>query len=128
MLFARAVVDGPDGVVVKGTKTNRPYRVTIDPDTIAVLGEHRRHVEDRARLCGVALSAESFVFTYAPDAAFRGRSGSVEAGDRDTTVAIFHRDAKPATLNRSSTKKLGNGATDRLARDSKTNADRRPRG
>ncbi|MCC6438587.1 MAG: tyrosine-type recombinase/integrase family protein, partial [Acidimicrobiales bacterium] len=48
VLFCRAVVDGLDGLAVKGTKTNRPYRVNLDPDTMAVVREHHRRQSARA--------------------------------------------------------------------------------
>lgn len=69
LTFARAVVDGPDGIVVKGTKTNRTYRVTIDGSTLAVLQAHHERMTARADVCGVALRNDGFVFSYAPDAA-----------------------------------------------------------
>lgn len=65
--FARAVVDGPDGIAVKGTKTDRIYRVTLDAGTLDSLTHHRKAMEERAELCGVDLPAKAFVFSYSPD-------------------------------------------------------------
>lgn len=67
--FARAVVDGPEGIVVKGTKTNRTYRVTLDASTLTVLQAHRERMAERAQFCGVTLRRDGYVFSYAPDAA-----------------------------------------------------------
>jgi integrase len=65
--FARGVVDGPDGIVVKGTKTNRVYRVTLDAETLEALVEYRGRMEERAALFDVALGAQAFAFSYEPD-------------------------------------------------------------
>ncbi|MGQ0520502.1 MAG: tyrosine-type recombinase/integrase, partial [Actinomycetota bacterium] len=69
LTFARAVVDGPDGIVVKGTKTHRSYRVTVDVSTLAALAAHHTRMGERAEFCGVALRRDGFVFSNAPDAA-----------------------------------------------------------
>ena len=65
--FSRAVVDGPDGIAVKGTKTDRIYRVTLDAGTLDSLARHRTAMEERAELCGVELPTKAFVFSYSPD-------------------------------------------------------------
>ncbi len=65
--FARAVVDGPDGIEVKGTKTDRVYRVTLDAGTLDTLVQHRQAMGARADLCGVGLAGEAYVFSYTPD-------------------------------------------------------------
>lgn len=75
--FARAVVDGPDGIEVKGTKTDRIYRVTLDAGTLDSLTHHRKAMEERAELCGVELPAKAFVFSYAPDCATPWRPDGV---------------------------------------------------
>lgn len=67
LLFCRGVVHGPDGVAVKRTKSNRPYRVSLDPDTMSVVREHHQRMTSRAELCGVGLSPGSFMFTHAID-------------------------------------------------------------
>lgn len=68
LTFTRAVVDGPDGLVIKGTKTHLAYRVTIDASTLAVLDAHHDRMTERAAFCGVTLRKDGFVFSYAPDA------------------------------------------------------------
>lgn len=67
MTFARAVVDGPDGIAVKGTKTDRIYRVTVDVDTLATLAAHRAAMDERAAACGTTIDKNAYVFSYAPD-------------------------------------------------------------
>jgi integrase len=51
----------------KDTKTHQRRHVTLDPETVNVLTEHRKHCESRAAELGVALGQESFVFSNAPD-------------------------------------------------------------
>lgn len=65
LTFARAVVDGPDGLVVKGTKSHRTYRVTVDASTLAVLQAHHERMRERADFCGVELRPNGYVFSYA---------------------------------------------------------------
>jgi len=67
--FARAVVDGLEGIVVKDGKTHRAYSVAIDPDTTEVLRRHLEACRQRAALCGVALVKGAFVFSFDPDGA-----------------------------------------------------------
>jgi integrase len=75
--FARAVVDGTGGITVKGTKTDRIYRVTLDAGTLDSLTHHRNAMDQRAELCGVELPARAFVFSYAPDCATPWRPDGV---------------------------------------------------
>lgn len=65
--FARAVVDGPDGIAVKGTKTDRIYRVTLDAGTLDALAHHRKLMEERAEVCGAELAPKAYVFSYEVD-------------------------------------------------------------
>lgn len=65
--FARAVVDGLEGIVVKDGKTHRAYSVAIDPNTTEVLRRHLEACRQRAALCGVALAKGAFVFSFDPD-------------------------------------------------------------
>mgnify|MGYP003465461628 CR=1 FL=1 len=67
LLFARGVVDGPDGVVLKDTKSGRAYRVAIDDALVELLLAHRERVEKRAVQVGIEVPASAFVFTYEPD-------------------------------------------------------------
>ena len=65
--FARAVVDGLDGLVVKDGKTHRAYVVALDSDTVEVLRRHRDASRERAAVCGVSLADRGFVFSFDPD-------------------------------------------------------------
>lgn len=65
--FARGVVDGDKGIEVKGTKTDRIYRVALDSSTLDALISHRRTADLVALQCGAELSRESFVFSYEAD-------------------------------------------------------------
>lgn len=65
--FARAVVDGDEGIAIKGTKTDRVYRVTADQATMAALSDHRAISMRRAEACGASLRADAFVFSYVAD-------------------------------------------------------------
>ncbi|MGH8985773.1 MAG: tyrosine-type recombinase/integrase [Acidimicrobiia bacterium] len=65
--FARGVVDGPDGLVVKDTKTHRSYAVALDEPLVALLEEHHARMAERAIACGVALVDDAYVFSYEPD-------------------------------------------------------------
>lgn len=68
ILFARGVVDGPDGVVLKDTKNGRAYRAAIDDSLVALLTEHRARAEARAEAAGTEIPASGFVFSYEADA------------------------------------------------------------
>jgi integrase len=51
----------------KDTKTHQQRRIALDLDTVQVLREHYKRCQDRARLLGVKLAADSFVFSSSPD-------------------------------------------------------------
>ncbi len=65
--FARAVVDGLDGIVVKDGKTHRAYVVALDPATVEVLRRHLQACRERAAVCGASLADRGFVFSFDPD-------------------------------------------------------------
>jgi integrase len=58
---------GGQVVIDNFTKTRKTRAVSIDPATIDMLRAHRLRMEDRARLAGCALVAESFVVSHSPD-------------------------------------------------------------
>ncbi len=66
-LFARGVVDGDNGIEVKGTKTDRVYRVALDPGSCEALRSHHRWAEGIAEQAGAKLRPDSFVFSYEVD-------------------------------------------------------------
>jgi integrase len=63
LLFQRGVVDGPDGVAIKSTKSGRAYRVVLDDDTIAVLSGRRQMADRVARDAGATIAADGFIFS-----------------------------------------------------------------
>jgi integrase len=72
-----AVVISGDGVVVKETKTDRLRRVAIDGATTKVLNSHLSAMEERARVFGVTLARDAFVFSYEADGSKPWRPDSV---------------------------------------------------
>ena len=51
----------------KDTKTHQQRRLTLDPETVAVLAEHWERCQERAASLGELLGREAFVFSLAPD-------------------------------------------------------------
>jgi integrase len=68
-----------DGTVSeeKDTKTHQQRRVTLDPETVAVLTEHWDRCRGRAAALGLELSREAFVFSAAVDGSEHLVPGSV---------------------------------------------------
>ena len=60
--IGRGLVQGPDGLVEKDTKTHQTRLVALDAPTTAVLTDHRSAAVERAQHCGVALADDAFVF------------------------------------------------------------------
>jgi integrase len=54
---------------VKALKIDRPRRIAIDPATSLALAVHRGRMEQRAELCELEISDESFIFSDDPDGA-----------------------------------------------------------
>jgi len=63
----RGVVEGPDGLVEKDTKTHSARRVSLDEQTVSVLADHHRRMLTNATVCGLTLDANAFVFSTAVD-------------------------------------------------------------
>jgi integrase len=65
----RAVYADPVlGVLVeKDTKTHQQRRIVLDPETVAVLADHRQRAEQHAEAGGYEFSADGFVFSPTPD-------------------------------------------------------------
>jgi integrase len=59
------------------TKSESDRRVVLDPETVAVLEEHRQRCEQRAAAIGVKLSDDAFVFSREPDGSRHLRPDSV---------------------------------------------------
>ncbi|HYY81856.1 MAG TPA: site-specific integrase [Actinomycetes bacterium] len=51
----------------KDTKTHQSRRLALDEVTVAVLTEHLERCRAHARVCGVELAADAFVFSLSPD-------------------------------------------------------------
>ena len=65
VVFSKGIVDGGPGVglVERGTKTDRSWRVALDPGTVAALRRHRATARERALAVGVQLPAGAYVFS-----------------------------------------------------------------
>lgn len=63
IVFSRAVVTGEDGLVEKGTKNGRTWKVALDPTTHAQLERWRRLAVERA----LALGARPGTYVFARD-------------------------------------------------------------
>lgn len=66
VVIERALSIG-ETVVEKSTKTGNRRRISLDPDTVAVLRAHRLRAVERALACGNPLAANAFVFTLEAD-------------------------------------------------------------
>lgn len=81
LLIERAIVLGPDGLVVKRTKTNRDRRIALDTGTLAALQAHRSAAEARCALGAMKLVKAAYVFSrdvegrapWRPDSSATGR-------------------------------------------------------
>ena len=67
LTIARGIVDGPNGIEEKDTKTHLVHRVSVDQQTLELLAAHRRRMAERALACGVRLSDDAYVFSYEAD-------------------------------------------------------------
>jgi integrase len=52
--------------VEKDTKTHQMRRISLDPETVAVLTEHRQRYEERVRALGEAPNANAFLLSHQP--------------------------------------------------------------
>jgi integrase len=66
VVIERALSIGAE-VVEKSTKTGNRRRISLDPDTVAVLRAHRLRAVERALACGNPLAVDAFVFTLEAD-------------------------------------------------------------
>jgi lysozyme family protein len=78
VLTVKRAMSEADGVLEeKDTKTHQKRRVTIDPETIAILTEHWDRCVARAAALGLTLSRDAFVFSGQPDGSEPLKPGSV---------------------------------------------------
>jgi len=61
--FERAIAEGQDGTVEKGTKADRPYVVSLGRSSTEALVEHRRRCIEAALVVGAEFGPRSFVFS-----------------------------------------------------------------
>ena len=81
LVIARSIVLGPDGLVVRATKTTPVRRVALDAGTIAALRSQRVLQDDRAASCRTVLASDAYVFArdtkgrepWRPDSSATGR-------------------------------------------------------
>jgi integrase len=52
--------------IEKDTKTHQMRRIALDPETVAVLADHRARYNERVRAAGVEPSEQAFMFSYQP--------------------------------------------------------------
>lgn len=66
----RAIRKDTDGRLVEAElKTHQQRRIALDPETVAVLVEHRTRCEQDAAALGIELRPDAFAFSPAPDGA-----------------------------------------------------------
>jgi integrase len=75
--FRRGVAQDGSFLWEKDTKTHQQRRVTIDPETVAVLTEHWDRCRSRAVALDLPLPQTAFVFSNAPDGSSHLVPGSV---------------------------------------------------
>lgn len=61
------MVEGPDGVIEKDTKTHASRRIALDPATVSVIEAHRQRMNARATECAAHAANEAHVFSVDPD-------------------------------------------------------------
>ena len=68
----RGIVLADGKLIEQGTKTHQGRRISLDSSTLAVLQAHLDQMDERAKFVGARLTAESFIFSDAPDASSPG--------------------------------------------------------
>jgi integrase len=77
IMLQRSIAQAGSQVWEKDTKTHQQRRITLDADTVEVLGEHWERCAARASALGLVLSKQAFVFSAAPDGSTHLRPDSV---------------------------------------------------
>jgi len=75
--ISRGLVHAGGTIVEQGTKTHAERRVTLDPGTVATLEAHRSRQLETARLAGMTVGPNTFVFSDADDGSAPWRPGYV---------------------------------------------------
>jgi integrase len=60
-------VRGPDGMILKDTKTHQGRRVSLDPETVTLLRQHKAVATQRLQLLGLELGGKTWLFSAQPD-------------------------------------------------------------
>ena len=68
LLIEHAIIETPGGGwLEKDTKTHASRRIALDGETLRVLGEHQTYADELARVAGLTLTDESYIFNLEPD-------------------------------------------------------------
>ncbi|MEK6438926.1 tyrosine-type recombinase/integrase [Pseudonocardia sp. T1-2H] len=67
LTFRRSIAQDGTHREEKDTKTHQQRRLTLDPETVAVLQEHKERAVERAAALDLDLGDETFVFSLDPD-------------------------------------------------------------
>jgi integrase len=60
-------VRGPDDMILKDTKAHQSRRVSLDPETVALLRQHKNAATRRLQLLGLELTGKTWLFSAQPD-------------------------------------------------------------
>jgi integrase len=66
LAIRRNYVRARAGGIEKDTKTHQMRRIALDPETVAVLGDHRARYVERVRAVDAEPSEQAFMFSYQP--------------------------------------------------------------
>jgi integrase len=67
LVVERNIVQPRKTLIEKHTKSGTQPRLALDPNTLALLAEHRERVIERCKALGCKLSPDAFVFSLSPD-------------------------------------------------------------
>ena len=67
VLIKRAVIEVPGGLLEKDTKTHSARRIALDPDSLVLVDAHQARMTERARIAGVELATDPYLFSLDPD-------------------------------------------------------------
>lgn len=60
-------VRGPDGLILKDTKTHQGRRVSLDSETVSLLRQRREAIAARLKKFGLAVTGKTWLFSAKPD-------------------------------------------------------------
>src|SRR3981189_249126 len=60
-------VRGPDGMILKDTKTHQGRRVSLDPESVTLLPQHKAAATQRLKLLDLELTGKTWLFSAQPD-------------------------------------------------------------